>query len=846
MTAGLDCACTLVSAPAGWGKTLLTSSWLGEGGAGRAAAWISLEPAEDHLRAFWTAVATALAPIVGDPAAAALQRIAVDEDAEHLPGRIAAVLTEDATPVLLVLDNLQEISSSAVHESVLRLIRRPPAGMRLVATTRRDPPWPLHRLRLAGMLTEIRVPDLAFRADETAELFARLRIDVDGIRLDRLVERTEGWAAGLRLAALHLQSDEDPGFIEAFSGDDHAVAAYLLTEVIDAESPELVDFLVRVSFLDLVSADLADTVTGGSSGAATLAALASSNLFVQAVGPDGQWYRLHRLIRDVLRPRVSDPRTLRDIHRRAAEWHRRQSLPLDAVRYALRGGLWAVAADLAGVYVVALVLRGSAPELDVLLSAVPRDVLLRHPELAVGLAAARTAQGANVEVGELLAAARSGADDLARTRAERLRLVLAVIEMTYARSRGDLAAVAAAASSISHDPYTLADLGLASWDVLPIVLLSNAGTAELWIGDGLEAEKHLRAAIGAVHSSVVLRPQLNARAHLALLHALRGNLPSAQEDAQEVVAQATRAGLLTAPQTVAAYLALAWVALDQDDPAGVDRWLARVGGIESIAPEPHIQLAAAGLNALRHADTGALEGALTGLRAATDRLAATAPSLLADRLRLVEAELLRRAGDLSQAGDVLTRLRDAPTAATVNALARLQLAAGDVTAAEQALAAFPQEPATARERVDGAVLRTLIAATHDREAALRSLEDALVTAARLEIRRPFLLESTVLRTLLDELIDAGAGDVAFAVDLLRRMSRQHDRPTLRATLVDALTEREDVVLRYLASTLSNPEIAAELYLSINTLKTHERMIYRKLGADGRRDAVGRAKALRIL
>ena len=163
------------------------------------------------------------------------------------------------------------------------------------------------------------------------------------------------------------------------------MAAYLLSEVIDTLTPELLDFLVRVSFVDIVSAGLADALTDASNGAATLAELARSNLFVQAVGPRGQWYRLHRLIADVLRARVSDPRTLRDIHRRAAEWYRQRSMPLDAIRYALRGGLWSFAADLAGVHLAALVLRGSAREFDVLLSAVPRDVLLSHPELAGAL-----------------------------------------------------------------------------------------------------------------------------------------------------------------------------------------------------------------------------------------------------------------------------------------------------------------------------------------------------------------------------------------------------------------------------------------------------------------------------
>jgi LuxR family maltose regulon positive regulatory protein len=846
LTDGLRSCCTLIAAPAGWGKTLLAGSWLAEGGAERVAAWVSLGPADDDVRALWTAVATAIAPVVGERAAADLRQVVADDDVENVPGRVAAALAEDGTPIVLVLDNLHEITSLAVHESLLRLVQRPPVGLRFVATTRRDPPWPVDQFRLAGVITEIRAAELAFRIDETAALLAQLGIDLDDTQIGRLVERTEGWAAGLRLAALQLQGRADPaGFVDAFSGDDHAVAAYLLTEVINRQTPELLDFLVRVSFVDLVSADLADALTGARTGADTLAELAASNLFVHAVGPGGRWYRLHRLIADVLRARITDPRRIRDIHRRAAEWHRRHSLPLDAARYALRGGLWPLAAEILGVHVIALVVRGSARELDVLLSAVPRDSLLGHPELAAALAGARIFLGSHREVRELVAAAAVGLDDLPDPRAERLRVVLHLVEMGHVRYRGDLVATVAAGRRIPDDPRTLSGLGLAGWDVIPLLVLANAGTAELWTGDIAEAEKHLRAAVDANQWSGLLRPHLNAAAQLALLLAQRGDLDAAQADAQAAVQRATDAGWAVSVQVVAAYLALAWVSLDRSDLEGVDRWLERVAEVEAVAPEPHVQIAAAALIALRRVDAGDWEGARTALRATTG-LTERAPGVLADRVVQVEAELLRRSGDLRQAGEVLTVLRGPATPHTAHALARLHLAAGDAAAAAQALASVPPVLGTVRQRVDADIVCTLIAAERDQDAALQLLEDALLTAAPVGMRRPFLVEASGLQTLLADRIEAGTGVAAFAVDLLRRMSGQHDRPPAPASLVEALTEREQVVLRYLASTLSNPEIAAELYLSVNTVKTHQRMIYRKLGAHGRRDAVRRAKQLRLL
>jgi len=848
LTAGLECSCILIAAPAGWGKTLLTGSWLAEGGAGRAAAWVSLGPAEDDVRALWIAVATALAPVVGERAAAGLRHVVTAQDVENMPGQIAALLTDDGTPVVLVLDNLHEITSFSVHESLLRLVQRPPPGLRFVATSRRDPPWPLDRLRLAGVLTEVRAAELAFRVDETEALFAQLGLDLDGTHVSHLVERTEGWAAGLRLAALQLHAVEDPsGFVDAFSGDDHAVAAYLLAEVLDRQTPELLHFLVRVSFVDLVCADLADALTGTRTGAATLAELTASNLFVQAIGPGGRWYRLHRLITDLLRTRITDPRALRDVHRRAAEWYRRHSMPLDAVRYALRAGLWPLAAELVGTHIVTFAVRGNARELDLLLSPVSRDALLRHPELAAGLAAARTHQGSNREVKELLAAATLGLDDLPPPRAERLRVVLDLLQIGHARIRGDFVGMLAATRRVPDDPRALSGLGLTGWDLLPLLVLNNRGTAELWTGDVVQAEKHLRASVDANQWSGLLRPHLNAAAHLTLLLSERGELDAAEAEAQVVVARAAEAGWASSAQAVAAYLALAWVSLDRSEPEGIDRWLGKVAEVEAITPEPHVQLAAAALNALRRADAGDREGALTGLRAATSRLVESAPPVLADRLLLVEAELLRRSGDLQQAADVLTQRRGPATPHTAHALARLQIAAGNAAAAEQSLAPFPPERATVRQRVAGGILRTLIAAARDHGAALQLLEDALLAAAPVDMRRPFLVESADLQAQLGDRIEAGTGVTTFAVSLLQRMSGQHGQPPASpGTLVDPLTEREHVVLRYLASTLSNAEIAAELYLSVNTIKTHQRLAYRKLGATGRRDAVRRAKQMRIL
>ena len=837
--------CMLIAAPAGWGKTLLVSSWLAEGRGPNAAAWLSLDPTLDNPRAFWTALVGAILPMVGDRAAPILRNTVAADDMEQVPGQLAAALAVRGDPIVLVLDNLHEVTALGVHESLLRLIERPPPGLRFVVTTRRDPPWPLHQLRLSGLLTEIRASELAFRADEARTLLDQHGIDLDDEHLGRLVDRTEGWAAGLRLAALELENTSDPaGFVDAFSGDDHAVAAYLLDEVVERLAPELLDFLVRVSILDIVCADLADALTGRSNGAATLAELFASNLFVHAVGPGGRWFRLHRLLADVLRPQITQRRLGRDLHRRAAQWYLHHASPLDAVRYALQGDLWSLAAEIVGVYLPVLAVKGSSREIDTLLSRVPRDALLAHPELAAGLAGARLLEGSMVEVEELAATAAAGADGLSPQRAGRLRVILLVIALGRARGRGDFPGVARAFQQIPEDPTALAALGLAGWDVLQPLVLANAGTAEFWTGDHVSATKHLKAALNGNPSGELLRPHVNAAAYLALLCCERGDLDMAQHDAHLVVDRAAEAGWAVSTQVVAAYLTLARVALDRNDPSGADSWLGRVAEVEAVVPEPHVQLAAAGLAAMRRADDGDLEGALAGLQRTSTRLAATVSPALSDMLVHVEADLLCRLGDIRRAGELLAGLRGPATAMTKRAVARIHLRNGDLPAAQEVLTQMPQDGVSVRERVEGGVLRSLIAAPHDHDAALSWLEDALLSAAPVEMRRPFLVASADLGELVDARIEAGSAAAGFAVDLARRMSGPGRRPP--AVQAAALTDREQLVLRYLASTLSNAEIASELYLSVNTVKSHQRMVYRKLGAAGRRDAVRRAKELRLL
>jgi LuxR family transcriptional regulator, maltose regulon positive regulatory protein len=848
LTAGLACPVTMVAATAGWGKTLLATSWMARGAGNRVSAWVRLD-ADDDASGFWRTLARALVPVAGPEAAAALRRLEADpgDVADDMPAALAAALRLAAEPVVLVLDNLHEVTSPEVHAGLVRLIERPPPALSLLVLTRRDPPWPLSRLRLAGLLAEVRARDLAFRVDEAAELFTMLHVDLDASQVDRLVERTEGWPAGLRLIALHLQGVSDvEAAVAAFSGDDHSVAGYLVTEVLGEQPPELVRFLEKISTVDLVCADLADALTGRRDSEQVLTELAGSNLFVQAVDQPGRWYHLHRLIGDILRSRPVPRRERRDLQRRAAEWFARNGMPLDAVRSAVAGKLWGLAADLLGRHLIALVLGGHSRELERALAPTPSTVRAEHPEIACGLAGARVVRGIEHEVADLVASGRARLGALPARRAARARLLLDLTTGALARLQGDWNAAVALYRSVPVDPVALAALGLGQAESVPVLVNNFLGMAALLSADLPTAYRDLRAAVSADFPTRAPLSQLNAAAYLSLVQCERGELGPAQCAALDVVRTAVEAGLERTPQVVGAYLTMAHVALDRAQPDDADEWLGRTAAVEEVAGEPHVRVAAALLLAARRVAAGDRERALSGLRATASEVdLARLPRAVHGRWRLAEAILLADLGDPRQARAILDQLApDYPSA--LFASARLLILLEDLPAALAARARV-EPPDHPRGRVDVSLLDTALAlASGDEETALDRIEDALTAAAPWILRRPFLTEVTDLRPLLERRLERGTIVPAFTVDVLGRLSKAPIAHPDTWTLVDPLTERERTVLRYLASTLSNAEIAAELYVSVNTVKTHERALYRKLEVTNRRDAVSRARTLDLL
>ena len=342
---GAEGPLTVVTGPPGAGKTVALASWAASGLTPGPVAWLTVDDYDNQPGVFPASLVKALDQAgVADQAALPAPPPEGARDPAFLP-RLASALGALEPALVLVLDDLHLLTAAGPLEEVAYLLRYARPGLRLIAAARIDPRLPLHRHRLAGELTEIRASDLAFTVPEAARLMAQHRLTLPGAAVSLITERVEGWAAGLRLAALSLDGHPDPQvFLKNLTAEDSALTSYLVDEVLDAQSAAGRELMLRTSILDRVSAELARELTGDEQAGSTLAALARSGAFVQPLGRG--WYRYHCLLADVLRLKLrhESPGLTPSLHRRAARWYQRQGLVGKAVAHAAQIGDWPLAA----------------------------------------------------------------------------------------------------------------------------------------------------------------------------------------------------------------------------------------------------------------------------------------------------------------------------------------------------------------------------------------------------------------------------------------------------------------------------------------------------------------------
>ena len=860
LDAGVQGPLTLVAAPAGAGKSALLSSWIAEERAPGPVAWLSLDADDADRRRFWRAVLETLARATGDDAVAALA-VSPREPMKIevvLPALVDA-LARRRQPVVLVLDDFHQVAD-AVHADLERLTRFPPPALRLVIVTRADPPIGLGRMRLDDSLTEIRAADLAFTLDEASALFAGLEIAIAPEDLATLWRRTEGWAAALRLAAVSLVHHPEPrDFIEHFAGTDATISDYLVSEVLARQPPELRDFLLRTSIVDTLSVDLADALTGTTDAHEMLGRLEHGGVLTTPLDEHGLWHRYHPLFAELLRAelRAQLPDETPRLHRRAATWLAAHGDDAAALRHAAAGGAWDLAADLTTARWFHMMIDGEMGALRPILETMPRELVEASPELALAFGGALLARGDHRGAQPYLQRAHEGAALVPVERRVQFAASRAAIGLYEGRLRGDpIAALQTARALLDRDAVLESDALAAG---ARCFILGQLGIVELWTGELDAATAHLERAYAGALAGDSDWTALAALAHLGVARAFRGEVVRALRHADDAVALAERRGWARSEPAGAAYCVQAAMAIQR----GHGDEAARLVGCASQALHETRDRPLRAIHALNRAyllrDGGEPEAALGILQVARDEVGDW-PLLGPLNSQLLAQEALLRAavGEREAARSLLERAESetATSVAIANAIARLRLLEGEPGAARDALAphlttgASPPAPSMpVSMRAEAWLLDALaLDALAEHDDAARSLERSLDLAEPAGLRRLLVEHGNLVRPLLRRHVRHGTAHPAMvgeALESIEHRGAERSAP-LTVLLAEPLSEREQAILRYLPTMMSNQEIAGELFVSVNTVKTHLKAIYRKLDATGRREAVQRGRDLGLM
>jgi LuxR family transcriptional regulator, maltose regulon positive regulatory protein len=848
---------TQVSAPAGSGKTCLLHSWTAAAGLADSTAWVAVQGQERDPQQFWLAVTGALQ---GTAAGAKLVRklsAAPDLDGWVIVERLLEDLATLGDRLWLVIDDLHELRSEALAQLRLLVMRAPPQ-LRFVLSARQDLPLGLHRLRLEGELTEIRAEDLKFTLTEARALLEAAGVDLPASTLAVLHERTEGWAAGLRLAALSLAGHPDPErFAADFSGSERTVAEYLLAEVLERQPGPARRLLLRTSVLERVNGELASLLTGESGGDRILLELEEADAFVMALDAHKRWFRYHHLFADLLQLelRRTTPGEIPALHATAAGWFAGHGCPIEAVRHAQAVRDWELAARVLAGHWFSLYLDGQVATARELLTGFPPDVVAADAELTALTAASEMYRGSLEETGRYLAAATGGLASVPAGRRGRLQVMLAILRLVLARRRGDLAAVGEEAERLlapAGSPGT-APLGLSA-DLRALALI-DIGMVEVWTARLDEAEHHLEQGIALAHR--IGRPYLEVMglASLAAGTSVR-SVALAAERSRQAIELARRHGWSEEPITGTACAALGATMVAQGRLAGAEPWLEHAERTLTAEVRPGAGLGLYYMRGLLELARGHPDRALAAFRAA-ERLTGllVTPHMFAPQVRADLLQALVRLGETARAEQAMAGMgpRERDTGDVHVTLAVLRLAQHDPLAAATALTpvldgSAPITPDNGVWAVRAFLLEAIARdALGDHVAAGRALEHALDLAEPDGLLLPFLLHpATGLLRRHSRHRTAHAALTARILNLLSAPANPSPPPARTQRLREPLTSSEARVLRYLPTSLTVPELADELYLSVNTVRTHMRHIYAKLGVHHRHEAVEQGRALGLI
>jgi ATP/maltotriose-dependent transcriptional regulator MalT len=865
---------TVLSAPAGFGKTTLLTEWLAELSThGAAVAWLSLDRRDNDPVLFWTYLVTAMRTAVPGLGDAALQLLASSSPPSD--AALAALLNEVeglSKDLVLVLDDYHVVETPEVHEGMTFILEHQPPQLRLILATRIDPPLPTAKMRARGQLVEVRATDLRFTAEEAAAyLNGSMDLSLSDDDVAALEGRTEGWIAALQLAALSLQDREDASaFIAGFAGDDRYIVDYLAEEVLSRQPGYVRDFLLQTSILEGLTGPLCDAVTRREAGKATLVALERANLFLVPLDDRRQWYRYHHLFADVLHAHLLDerPHEVAELHGRASAWFEAHDDISQAISHALAGGDTGRAADLMELAMPRMRRERREAELARWVRALPDDVVRTRPVLGVAFVGALAQASKFDSVAERLEQVESlvrSADgtwpkeppphvivvdqDNYRSLPAHIQMYRAALALANADLDGTIThARQALELAPPEDPLARAAAG------------ALAGLAAWTLGDLAGAHRAYTESTAGLTSAGFLADVLGCTITLGDIRRTQGRLTGALRTYQAALELTGSApGIEPLRGTADMHVGIAGVLIERNDVRGALEHLTisqRLGEHNGLPQNPYRGRVV--MARLREAE-GDLDGAL-GLLDEAERVyvgdfapnvqpvAAVRTRLRIRRNELAPAQEWARERQLSCEDDpsYLREYEHLTLARLLIADHRAQPGARNVA---DTLTLLDRLLAAAERGGRGAsVIEVLIlqAAAHEAgensPAALAALHRALTLAQPEGYVRLFMDEGAPMVALLKALRKQPAAP-AYVNHLIASTTT---RAAVRQELIEPLSERELDVLRLLGGDLGGPDIARQLSVSLNTVRTHTKSIYAKLGVTSRRAAVRQARDLNLI
>ena len=846
---------TLISASAGSGKTSLLRAWADGPGQPYRLAVVQLRRDQQDSQQFWLAVLSAIQQASGTPREGEQLAATPGFNSEAIADRIRSELAEHRDRTFLIIDDLHELTSPEALTQLTRLLEKLPQHVHAILATRHDLPLRLHKLRLAGQLAEIRAAGLRFTPRETREFLEASGIALSEAGAAKLHQRTEGWAAGLRLAAMSLASSSDPErFVAEFSGSSRTVAEYLLAEMLECQPPGIQQLLLRTSLLDRVNGELADLLTGHPGSEHILLDLEDANAFVVSLDPARTWFRYHHLFADLLRLELRRrlPEELPALHRLAAQWLIGHGEVVDAIRHTQAAGDWSDAARLLADHSFRLTLDGQAQTIESLLRTFPPGAVTEGPDIPLARATSELARGRLDEAAAYLTVAEASIAATPVDRQHRLEVATAALRLSFARKRGHLAGVVEQVKFLASPIAGQSDEDIALNSDLRAVALMNLGIVEAWSLGNQDSERHLRE--GADLARKIGRPYLEVACLAELAFASKIEpFATTRRRCREAIALAEQHGWGAEPVISPALVNLAGTHIWTGEFDEGDHWLRRAARAMETDTGPVIRL-------LLHIGTGALLAGRRRLREALAEFIAVehlqtqleGSHALAGQLTSWRLATQARLGQLSEARASLAALHPdlAGYGEIDNARAAICLAEGDPAAALTPVQRVLSGVAPVIGYVTVVEAHLLAALAYgelgDQRAASAATESALALAEPDRLILPFAMTASL--ELLEAMPKYETAHAALLTDILDVMRGSSIAPGKEPSLaqIEQLSPSELRVLRYLPTNLSRPEIASQLSVSVNTVNTHIRNIYAKLQAQDRSSAVQRAREMRLL